>query len=643
MNEKTLDVISLGRLGVDLYAQQIGARLEDASSMAKYLGGSSGNIAYGTARMGLKSAMLTRLGDEQMGHFLKEELDAVGCDTSQITFDPDRLTGLVLLGIKDQDTFPLVFYRENVADMAIRLEDIHEDFIASSKSLVITGTHFSTPEMDAVCRKAIDFAKKNGTKVALDIDFRPVLWGLTGKGEGENRFVSDDSVTKHLQSILPLCDLIVGTEEEIHIAGGTTDTIECLKTIRKISDADLVVKRGALGASVFTGEIPESLDDGITGKGVRVEVLNVLGAGDAFMSGLLRGWVREESYEQAMSYGNACGALVVSRHGCAPAMPSTEELDYYLENADDIPRPDQDVHLNYLHRVTTRKREWTELCVIAFDHRIQLLDMAMEAVGHDNDVPKLKNLILEAGYKGAEMAGLKTADQGPGIQPGLLCDGPYGQEALNNVTGKGWWIGRPVELPASRPLEFEYGDNVGQHLMTWPEEQVCKCLVFYHPDDPREVRENHERKVMAIHEACAFAGIELLLEVIPPKDGPEADGDVLIRTMKRFYNLGVKPDWWKLPPQDAETWARVDALIDERGPHCRGVVLLGLDKPVDELAEAFKKASQSKWIRGFMVGRTLFGKPSREWLAGEINDEQLIEKIANNYFNMVELWKARNN
>ena len=137
--------------------------------------------------------------------------------------------------------------------MALCEDDITEEAIASSKVLHITGTHFSTPNTDAACRKAIEFARKNGTRTSLDIDYRPVLWGLTGKAEGENRFVANDKVTEHLQSIVPLFDLIVGTEEELHIAGGTTDTLEALRKVRELSDATIVLKRGELGASVFTG------------------------------------------------------------------------------------------------------------------------------------------------------------------------------------------------------------------------------------------------------------------------------------------------------------------------------------------------------------------------------------------------------
>lgn len=637
MTAKTLDVICLGRLATDFYSSQIGSPLETISSAAMYLGGSSGNMAFGTARQGLKSAMLTRVGNEQMGRFLLNELSSVGADTSQVQLDDERLTGLVLLGIADKETFPLLFYRENVADMAIDSSAIREEFIASAKALVITGTHFSTAKSAEACRTAIDYAKKNNTKVCIDIDYRPVLWGLTKKGEGENRYVPDKKVTEDLQAIMPYFDLIVGTEEEIHIAGGSEDTIECLKTLRKISNAEIIVKRGPLGASCFPGDIPETLDEGVTVRGVQVEVLNVLGAGDAFMSGFLRGWIRGEGLEASLRYANACGALVVSRHGCAPSMPTAEELDYYIANADQIPQPDKDDHLNYLHRVTTRRGEWKDICVLAFDHRWQFTEMAIQAVGHDWDVRHLKQLIFKGGLEGAKRCKL---DPRSDHQPGILCDDMYGQDTLNDVTGTDWWIGRPVELPRSRPLEFEYGNNVGQHLTTWPREHVVKCLVFYHPDDPVELRVQQERRVKDLYDACCFSGHELLLEVIPPA-GSEVDEATLPRAMERFYNLSVYPDWWKLPSQPKEYWPKIDAVIDRFAPHCRGIVILGLDQPVEQLAQGFRDSCQSKWVKGFAIGRTIFGKPAKEWLSKNISDEQLIEQIAERYQEMVTLWLQR--
>jgi 5-dehydro-2-deoxygluconokinase len=635
--EKPLDVICLGRLAVDFYSQQIGARLENITSASMYLGGSSGNLAFGAARLGLKSAMLTRVGNEQMGRFLLDELASVGCDVSQVQLDDQRLSGLALLGIADKETFPLLYYRERVADMAIDGSLIREDFVASAKTLAITGTHFSTPQSNKSCRVAINYARKHDTKVCLDIDYRPVLWGLTTKGDGERRYVADQKVTEHLQSILPLFDLIVGTEEEFHIAGGSDNTMDCLHTIRKLTNAELVVKRGPLGASGFSGAIPKSLDDGITITGVKVEVLNVVGAGDAFMSGLLLGWIRGMGLEVSLRYANACGALVVSRHGCAPSMPTFEELEYYIRNANEIPRPDIDHHLNYLHRVTTRKHGIQNLCVLAFDHRWQFREMAIEEAGHDKDVPRLKQLIYQGGVEGVKRC--DPVSNNP-FQPGILCDDIYGQDTLNDVTGTDMWIGRPVELPRSRPLKFEYGNNVGQHLLSWPKEQVVKCLVFYHPDDSDDIRLQQEEKIKDLYDACCFSGHELMLEIIPPADSVVGK-DTIARSMTRFYDLGVFPDWWKLPSQPTKNWPLIDGVIDQRAPHCRGIVILGLDQPVAQIAQGFKDSARSRWVKGFAIGRTIVGQPSRDWLSKKIDDQQLIDSVAHRYQEIITLWQQR--
>ncbi|RMZ62480.1 5-dehydro-2-deoxygluconokinase, partial [Vibrio anguillarum] len=139
--------------------------------------------------------------------------------------------------------------------------------------LAITGTHLSHPKTREAVLTALKYARRNGVKTVLDIDYRPVLWGLTSLGDGETRFIESEKVTEQLQEVLGLFDVIVGTEEEFHICGGSTDTIQALKAVREVSLAELVCKRGALGCSVFTDVIPETLDHGITVYGVRVDVL----------------------------------------------------------------------------------------------------------------------------------------------------------------------------------------------------------------------------------------------------------------------------------------------------------------------------------------------------------------------------------
>jgi 5-dehydro-2-deoxygluconokinase len=630
--QRRFDFIAMGRAAVDLYGEQIGGRLEDMTSFAKYLGGCPANIAVGAARLGLKPAMLTRVGDEHMGRFVRDTLAAEGVDVSHVRTDPARLTALAILGIRDQDTFPLLFYRENCADMAIAPEDFDADFIASAKALVVTGTHFSTASADRTCRAAIAHARAAGTKVVLDIDYRPVLWGLTGRGLGEQRFVASDTVTEHLRSIVPLCDLIVGTEEEIHIAGGSTDTLAALRQLRRITAATLVVKRGAQGCVVFTGSIPASIDDGLVGRGFPVEVYNVLGAGDGFMAGLLRGWLRDEGWTRACLYANACGALVVARHGCAPAMPSWTEMTDFLARATEIRRPHDDAHLAHLHRVTTGRKSWPQICALAFDHRRQFETLAEKHGAPAERIRRFKELIAAAAQKGAERI------EGAGI----IVDSIYGRVPLYAATGGTLWIARPIEKPGSMPLAFESDVDPAIELRTWPAEHVVKCLVQYHPADPANLKAAQEERIGQLYRACVTTGHELLLEVIPPRERGD-QGHAVIGAMRRFYALGVRPDWWKLPPiSDAAIWQDAGELIRQCDPHCRGIVILGQDAGAGDLEHAFSAASVEPLVRGFAVGRRIFWEAAEAWFAGTIDDHTAVEAIRQKYQAVIDCWMTRN-
>ncbi|WP_068108235.1 bifunctional 5-dehydro-2-deoxygluconokinase/5-dehydro-2-deoxyphosphogluconate aldolase [Tropicimonas marinistellae] len=623
-----LDLITIGRSSVDLYGAQVGGRLEDMGSFDKYIGGSPTNIACGTARLGLKSAVITGVGDEHMGRFIREQLAREGVNIEGVKTDPDRLTALVLLGIRDQEQFPLIFYRENCADMGLTVTDIDPNFIRRARAVVATGTHLSHPQVEAATIKALEIAREAGLQTALDIDYRPNLWGVAGHGEGESRFVESEAVTAKLQSTLHLFDLIVGTEEEFHIAGGSTDTLEALKAVRAVSGATLVCKRGALGAVAFEGEVPGSLDDGQTGPGFPIEVFNVLGAGDGFMSGLLKGWLDGEDWPTALKYANACGAFAVSRHGCTPAYPSWEELQFFFKRG--IKRPDlrHDTELEQVHWATNRAGDWPEMRVFAFDHRSQMEEMdgaTPEAIG------RFKKLCLEAALA------VQNGEGGFGI----LCDGRLGRDALYKATGTGLWIGRPVEWPGSRPLTLEpqIGPDYGR-LNEWPRDQVVKCLCFCHPDDGADMWATQEQTVLRLFAAARRNGLEFLLEVIPSKCGP-VDDETTPRVIQRFYDLGVCPDWWKLEPFTTEaSWEGAVAAIERNDPRTRGIVVLGLDAPQEELAASFALAARQPLVKGFAVGRTIFGNAARNWMAGAISDGEAVAEMTGNYQRLCGIWDA---
>ena len=625
-----LDLICIGRTSVDLYAEQEGARLEDVQSFRKYVGGSATNIAVGTARLGVKSSMLTRVGAEHMGRFVKKTLEENGVDVSHVVFDEEKLTPYVLLAVRAIEDFPRIFAYGDAADLAIEEGDVEPDYVASAKALLVTGTPLSRPKARAACMKAIEAAKRAGTRVVFDLDYRPVFWGVASHEQGGEMFVASEEVTEVYRSVLPSCDLVVGTEEEIQIAGGSTDVLEALRSIRGISGATIVLKVGAMGAVVFPGEIPENVEDGIRVPGFPVEVFNSVGAGDAFMSGFLSGWLREEPLEECLRLGNACGAIVVSRHGCSPAIPTSEELEYFLGLEEKPHRLRDDEWLNHIHRRTTHK-EPEELRVLAIDHRWQLEDVVDELGVERGRLRELKAILGRA---------FREVAEGDGAA-GLLIDDVYGGKALQELTGGGFWIARAVEVARSRPVRFVGGPNVAATLRTWPEEHVVKCNVYWHPEDDPEIKEIQEASVVALYDACLKNERRLLLEV-QTSPGLKYDENSMVELLSRFYEIGVRPEWWKVPPNpNPGVWKRIGDVVREHDPYCAGLLVLGQGAEEDELVESFAAAASEPLCNGFAIGRSIYAKSARLWLAGEIVDEELVRQVAESYRHMVSLWQKR--
>jgi 5-dehydro-2-deoxygluconokinase len=627
-----VDFICLGRAAVDLYGLERGARLEDAQHFAKYLGGSSANVAVGLSRLGHRVAMLTRVGDEHMGRFVRETLAAEGVDVAAVRTDPKRLTGLVLLGIESAESFPHIFYRENCADMGLEPGDVDAAPFASAKALAITGTHLSTDGVRAAARRAITLAKRHGLKVVLDIDYRPVLWGLAGHGGGADRAQGSGEVTRQLQAFLPDCDLVVGTEEEIRVAGGNESALAALAAIRERTRATIVMKRGVAGCVVFEGAIPASVEQGLAVGGFPVEVLNVLGAGDAFLSGYLSGWIEGQPPAHCGRRGNAAGAIVVTRHGCTPAMPTRAELEEFQGRAATPARPDEDARIAALHRATGARPLAGDLCILAFDHRRQVEQLAAASGADTARIADFKALAAEA---------LLAVADAPhaGTRLGAIIDDRHGGKALARLNASGAWIGRPVELPSSRPLEFEAEGGIGLALMQWPRHHVVKCLVNFHPADPIDLRLAQESRLAELAHATTTLERELLVEVISSGHGRTVDARTMPAVLRRLYHLGIRPAWWKLEAQRDEAWREIGAVVAAHDPLCRGVLLLGLDAGEEQVAESFEVAARHAVCRGFAIGRTIFGAPARDWFAGSIDDATAVARIAAGYARMIEAWR----
>ena len=555
-----------------------------------------------------------------MGRFIREQCAREGVDVRGVRTDPQRLTSLVILGIRDDKTFPLIFYRDNCADSALDESDIDEAYIASAKAIVVTGTHFARANTAAAQNLAIDFARKHGRKVAFDIDYRPNLWGLAGHGAGEERYIKSDEVSANLQPILPRCDLIVGTEEEIMIAGGVDDPLRrALKAVRARSQATIVMKRGPMGCVVFPARSPPRSRTASRAAAFPSKSTTCSAPATPSCPGFLRGWLRDEPLETCCAFANAGGAFAVSRLLCSAEYPTWPELRRFLDHGSPhrALRHDEDAEPHPLGD-DARARSRRGLMALAIDHRAQLEKIADDAGAPRERIGAFKRLAVEAAAK--------VAEGRPGF--GMLLDGKYGREALFRAADHGFWIGRPVEEPGSRPLDFEFGGSLGAKLIEWPLGHTIKCLCFYHPDDPAGDEGAAGARIAAPHDAARTIGRELLIEIIASKHGPIDDDDDRARARRgsmRSASSRIGGSSRARPqPRPGTTSARSieagDPLLSRRHAArprgARGANWRG----------AFAIARRCALVKGFAVGRTIFVEPAQAWFAGRIGDAEAVER-----------------
>jgi 5-dehydro-2-deoxygluconokinase len=330
MTTRSYDIITMGRSSIDLYSNDIGAAFEDISGFAAYVGGCPLNISVGAQRLGSRTALLTAVGDDKVGDFILHFLQKEGVETRFVPRKPGKRSSAVVLGIQPPDRFPLTFYRDNCADIELSIDDVLATPIVDSRVLLISGTGLSKEPSRSATLFAAEIARQVGTTVALDIDVRPDQW------HDPRAF----GVT--LRAALRLVDIVFGTEDEIN-AAMLTDPSEIRLTHSQLSDARvggdvdaaitalmalgprvLLQKRGAAGACVHVaGAGPTQVIDA---PGFPVEVFSILGAGDAFAAGALHGFVQGWDWYRVARLGNACGAIVVTKPGCANFTPTYAEV-----------------------------------------------------------------------------------------------------------------------------------------------------------------------------------------------------------------------------------------------------------------------------------------------------------------------------
>jgi len=632
---KTLDLLCAGRLNVDLYSEQLAAQLSGVASFRKYLGGSAANVCVGAARLGVRTGLLSGVGDEPMGDFLLNELENGHVNIAGVKRDPRRMSGVVMLALRPSEDYPRLFFYQDSADLGLEPEDVDPQLVASSRCLLLTGSYLCKDNLREVVSRLISLARRAATKIVLDIDFRPVLWGLVPARYGAAMTSPSEALAQALSSVLPHCDLVVGTKEEILAAAAEANELDqALTTLKRKTTASIVVKAGPAGCTVYERQGERELDP-VGVPGVPVAVLNTVGAGDAFLAGLLSGWLAGETLQSSAQRGNAAGALVATRHGCTPAMPTRDELDYFIENAHIGPSLAHSPRLQVLHRVGTRRPSPRCLYVLALDHRWQLEALfASRPEASGCPAPKItrfKELVYE-GYLSVARSRQDT---------GLLIDDLYGHPVIERETGSGRWLARAAEVPRSRPVELLGEPDVASWLHTWPTDHVVKVIAYWHPSDPPELRAQQRRQLVRAQHACAQAERELLLELQPPEGKDYAATDAA-EVMADLYAAGVSPEWWKLPPMtETAAWLRAAEVAAASQGTCRGLLVLGQTSTAERLDAALSAAAAVPLCRGFAVGRHIFASAAQDWFNGTATDEEVVRRVGKSYEELISAWENK--
>lgn len=321
-NEKPLDLICLGRLCIDLNPNQINSSIEKTTSFTKYVGGSPANISIGASRLGLKTGFIGKISDDQMGQFIISYLTENNINTDGVTKDDTgAVTGLTFTEIESPEQSSILMYRDNVADLKLKIEDISEDYINKTKILLISGTALATsPSREAVFY-AVECAKKNNVKIIFDLDYRPYTW------------TSEQDTSIYYSLVAEKSDVIIGSKREFNVMEKLINKDKGEKELAErwfdYCAEIVIIKRGKEGSIAFTKE-----GDYCKQEVLKTKVMKSFGGGDAFASAFIFGLINKWELSKTMKYSSASASIVISSHSCSEAMPTHREINEFVKNTE---------------------------------------------------------------------------------------------------------------------------------------------------------------------------------------------------------------------------------------------------------------------------------------------------------------------
>lgn len=317
-NEKSFDLIAIGRACIDLNAVEYNRPMEETLTFTKYVGGSPANIAIGVSRLGLKAGFIGKIADDQHGRFIKKYMSDAGIDTSGLIVDQEgHKTGLAFTEIKSPEECSILMYRDQVADLYLKPEEVDESYIKQSQILLVSGTALAqSPSREAVL-KAIHLAKKHGVKVVFELDYRPYTWK------------SKEEIALYYSLVAEESDIVIGTRDEYDVMenreGGTNE--ETTRYLFRHKAELVIIKHGVEGSYAYT-----KTGDVFRAHAYKTKVLKTFGAGDSYASAFLFALVKGKDIETALKYGSASASIVISKHSSSEALPQVQEIEALIAN-----------------------------------------------------------------------------------------------------------------------------------------------------------------------------------------------------------------------------------------------------------------------------------------------------------------------
>ncbi|MGE3318913.1 MAG: PfkB family carbohydrate kinase [Candidatus Berkiella sp.] len=594
-SNKLFDIVVLGPSHVQLQGEQQGSTLKSMLSFQKSIGKGAPSIAIGLARLALKSALISSVGEDAMGQFILETLQDEGVDVSQTNTAKDYLTPLVM---QNNDADQMITYA-SLAPSDSTTKELNENFINKSRALLILSTWLQNASNISNLLETIQKAKEHQVKIILQVNQLP-------KRNEKDPF--------DMSSLFALCDVIIGEELDYLQLSNAENIDSALTSFSQLTTALLVVK-GKQACYV-----PSVCQHRGFSEVNKVDI-------HACTTGFLAAWLHEKTLEQCAEAANACETHT-ELNGSSPSL---DTLNFFISHQNKVfARIIQSPFFANLCYSSVQKRLKKPLFLINLGNNELWRKMAEPYGAKEETVNLAKQYVSEAisqAFEKSPAAGIILEDE-------------------TTFSYKPWstklsWLARSLEKPGEVPLQFIHDSELTSILTHWPKHHVAKVSVTYHPDDRYSLRGQQESLLAQLHSVCRNTKNALLIDLIMPMNSL-ITAKTHAHIMQRFYELGIYPDYWQMSlPRDQRTWENIYTTIQDGAPFCQGIFINAISASLDQLPTLIEIAGKEKLCLGLVTGRALFQNTVEQWFAKKIDDPMLVESLSDNLRNMAALWNEK--